>query len=92
MGEKRGIGGENKNEGGEVKGHLFLMKYKALWLAIFLYMREDGLQAHLQGFSTTDTYNIITVHSSSTSDERTFIILCTVNIVAHAVHPQTHYC
>ncbi len=37
-------------------------------------MREDGLQAHLQGFSTTDTYNITTVHSSSTSDERTFII------------------
>ncbi len=24
------IGGGNKNEGGEVKGHLFLMKYKAL--------------------------------------------------------------
>ncbi len=27
---QRGIGGENKNEGDEVKGHLFLMKYKAL--------------------------------------------------------------
>ncbi len=55
-------------------------------------MREVGLQARLQGFNTTDTYNIITVHSSSTSDERTFIILYTVNTVAHVVHPQTHYC
>ncbi len=54
-----------------------------------LTMREVGLQAHLKGFNTTDTYNIITVHSSSTSDERTFIILYTVNNV---VHPQTHYC
>ncbi len=46
-------------------------------------MREDGLHALLQGFSTTDTFNITTVHSSFTSDERTFIILCTVNTVAH---------
>ncbi len=51
-------------------------------------MREVGLQAHLQGFSTTYTYNIITVHSSNTSDERTFTILCTVNTVTHVVHPQ----
>ncbi len=29
-GRQRGIGGENKNEGDEVKGHLLLMKYKAL--------------------------------------------------------------
>ncbi len=29
-GRQRGIGGENKNEGDEVKCHLFLMKYKAL--------------------------------------------------------------
>ncbi len=29
-GKQRGIGGENNNEGDEVKGHLFLMKYKAL--------------------------------------------------------------
>ncbi len=29
-GRRRGIGGENKNEGDEVKGHLLLMKYKAL--------------------------------------------------------------
>ncbi len=43
-------------------------------------MREDGIQAHLQGFSTTDTYNRTTVHSSSTSDETTFII-CKVNTV-----------
>ncbi len=53
-----------------------------------LTMREVGLQAHLQGFSTTYTYNIITVHSSNTSDERTFTILCTVNTVTHVVHPQ----
>ncbi len=47
-------------------------------------MREVGLYAHLQGFSTiTDTYNITTVHSSSTTDETTFIIICTVNTVAH---------
>ncbi len=51
-------------------------------------MREVGLQAHLQGSNTTYTFNIITVHSSSTSDERTFIILCTVHTVAHAVHPE----
>ncbi len=43
-----------------------------------LTMREVGLQAHLQGFNTTDTYNITTVHSSSTSEERNVIILCTV--------------
>ncbi len=54
-------------------------------------MREVGRQAHLQGFNTTTTsYNIVPVHSSSTSDERTFIIQCTVNTVAHVVHPQTH--
>ncbi len=29
-GRQRGIGGENINNGDEVKGHLFLMKYKAL--------------------------------------------------------------
>ncbi len=29
-GIQRGIGGENKNEGDEVKGYLLLMKYKAL--------------------------------------------------------------
>ncbi len=29
-GIQRGIGGEKKNEGDEFKGHLFLMKYKAL--------------------------------------------------------------
>ncbi len=29
-GMQRGIGGGKKNEGGEVKGHLLLMKYKAL--------------------------------------------------------------
>ncbi len=29
-GRQRGIGGENQNEGDEVKGNLFLMKYKAL--------------------------------------------------------------
>ncbi len=29
-GRQRGIGGEKKNEGDEVKGHLLLMKYKAL--------------------------------------------------------------
>ncbi len=29
-GIQRGIGGEKKNEGDEVKGHLLLMKYKAL--------------------------------------------------------------
>ncbi len=32
-----------------------------------LTMREVGLQAHLQCFNTTYTYNIIIVHSSSTS-------------------------
>ncbi len=63
-GRQRGIGGENKMRGwGQRSG---------------LTMREVGLQAHLQGFNTTDTYDIITVHSSSTSDETTFIILCTV--------------
>ncbi len=55
-----------------------------------LTMREDDLQTHLQGFNT-DTYSIITVHSSSTLDETSFIILCTVNTV-NTVHPQTHYC
>ncbi len=55
-----------------------------------LTMREVGLQAHLQGFNTTYSYEIITLHSSSTSDETTFIILCRVNTVAHVVHPQTH--
>ncbi len=55
-------------------------------------MREVGLRARLKGFSTTYTYNIITVHSSSTSDEKTFISLCSVNTVTHVVHPQTHYC
>ncbi len=74
-GRQRGIGGENKNEGNEVKGNLFLMKYKSLWLAMFFCM------------NTTYTYNIITVHSISTSDETTFIILFTVNIVAHVEHP-----
>ncbi len=29
-GRQRGIGGEKKNEGNEVKSHLLLMKYKAL--------------------------------------------------------------
>ncbi len=29
-GRQRGNGEENKNEGDAVKGHLFLMKYKAL--------------------------------------------------------------
>jgi len=29
-GRQRGIGGEKKNEGDEVKGHWFLMKCKAL--------------------------------------------------------------
>ncbi len=29
-GRQRGIGGEKKNEGVEVKGHLLLMKYEAL--------------------------------------------------------------
>ncbi len=29
-GRQRRIGGEKKNEGDEVKGHLLLMKYKAL--------------------------------------------------------------
>ncbi len=57
-----------------------------------LAMREVGLQAHLQGYSTTYTYNVVTVHSSSTSDETTFIILCTVNTVTHVEHTQTHYC
>ncbi len=33
---QRGIGGEKKNEGDEVKGHLLLMKYKALLLIMFL--------------------------------------------------------
>ncbi len=56
-----------------------------------LTMREVDLQAHLQGFNTTNTYSIITVHSS-TSDETTFIILYTVNTVVRVVHPQTHYC
>ncbi len=54
-----------------------------------LTMREVGLQAHLQGFNAIYTYSISTVHSS-TSDQRTFAVLCTVNTVAHAVHPQTH--
>ncbi len=48
-----------------------------------LAMREVDIQAHLQGFSTTYTYNIITVHSSSTSEGTTFIILCTVNITKY---------
>ncbi len=30
-----------------------------------LAMREVGIQAHLQGFNTTYTHNIITVHSIS---------------------------
>ncbi len=34
-GRQRGIGGENKNDGDEVKGHLFLMKYKALYYMFF---------------------------------------------------------
>ncbi len=54
-----------------------------------LTMGEVGLQAHLQ---VSVTYNINTVHSSSASDETTFIILCTVNTVTHVVHPQTQYC
>ncbi len=37
-GRRRGIGGEKKNEGDEVKGHLFLMKFKALWLTMFFCM------------------------------------------------------
>ncbi len=37
-GIQRGLGGENKNEGDEVKGHLFLMKYKVLWLTNFFCM------------------------------------------------------
>ncbi len=36
-GRQRGIGGENKNEGDEVKGQLFL-KYKAVWLSMFFCM------------------------------------------------------
>ncbi len=35
---QRAIGGEKKNEGGEVKGDLLLMKYKELWLSMFFYM------------------------------------------------------
>ncbi len=54
-------------------------------------MREVGLQTHLQGFNTTYTYEITTLHSSSTY-EATFIILYTVNNVAHVVHPQLMYC
>ncbi len=49
-------GGRQKgreNEGDGVKGHLFL-KYKAVYLTIFLVhgmtTREAGLQGHLQGF------------------------------------------
>ncbi len=40
----------NKNEGDDVKDHLFLMKYKVLVHVLLhgLIMREDGLQAHLQ--------------------------------------------
>ncbi len=34
-GRQRGIGGGNKNEGDEVRGHLFLMKYKALLTMFF---------------------------------------------------------
>ncbi len=48
-----------------------------------LAMREVGIQAHLQGFNTTYTHNIITVHSSSTSEGTAFIILCTVNITKY---------
>ncbi len=51
--------------------------------------REVGLQAHLKGFNATYTYSIITVHSS-TSDQRTFAVQCTVNTVTQFVHPQTH--
>ncbi len=36
-GRQRGIGGKT-NEGGEVMGHLLLMKYKALYLTMFLCM------------------------------------------------------
>ncbi len=39
-GRQRGMGGGGGgvNEGDEVKGHLFLMKYKALWLTMFFCM------------------------------------------------------
>ncbi len=53
----------NKNEGDAVKVHLFLMKYKTLWLCMFFCMDWPwGTLAHLQGFNTTDTYNIITIN------------------------------
>lgn len=37
-GIQRGRGGEKNNDGDEIKGHLFLMKYKALELTMFLCM------------------------------------------------------
>ncbi len=70
---QRGIGGENK----KIRGSFVPDEIQSTIVHVLLHeltMREDGLQAHLQGFSTTDTYKITTVHSSSTSDERTFII------------------
>ncbi len=47
-------------------------------------MRKVGQQAQLQGFYTTHTYSIMTVHSVCTSDEKTFTVLCTVNTAAHS--------
>uniref|UniRef100_A0A9J8CRX7 Immunoglobulin domain-containing protein n=1 Tax=Cyprinus carpio carpio TaxID=630221 RepID=A0A9J8CRX7_CYPCA len=38
------------------------------------------------------TFNTFHLFAHTFQFERTFIILCTVNTVAHVVHPQTHYC
>ncbi len=51
-------------------------------------MMEVCLQARLQVFNASDTYNIITVHNSSTSDERTCIILYTVTTVHMLYTPK----
>jgi len=63
-----------------VKGHLFHCLQEGPWgTLIYRLIHKVSILTH-------------TEHSSSTFDERTFTILCTVSTVAHVVHPQTHNC
>lgn len=45
-------------------------------------MRVVGLHDHLQGFYTTYTYSTITVHGTSTLDERTLFTVLRIVTVA----------
>ncbi len=77
-GRQRGIWGEKKNEGGEVICYWWNKKHYSV-LVHGMSIRKAACRLIYSIFT------LLTHYIYSTSDERNFTILCTVNTVAHSI-------